>query len=490
MKSFFALLVVLLLAAFVTHFTAWNADDGAARAALNIGLLMLGAWLAGKAFDQYNLPKISGYILFGVALGPFALDLIPKKAQGDLQFVNDLAVALIALTAGGEIKLDWLRGKLAKLLSIIGIDVLAIMVLGGGAMYLMSDWIPFLQGETAKTVFFVSLVAATVMIANSPTVVIAMISDYKASGPLTQMTLAFTVCKDLVLIILFATVIAVSKGMLDEQTALSATFLVGVAVQLLGSIALGALLGAVMALYVYRINAHLPFFIIGACMLFALLGEQYFAVAGQKIHLEPLLMALSAGILMQNIWPHKTEPLFHTIESVSLPVYCLFFAIAGAKVNLGVFAEAWYIALGLVAVRGFAIWLGLSVGTRVVGMREPWANKLWLGMIPQAGVTLVLITLVERAFVDFGWGAELAALLLGMLVVHELIGPFGFRHALFSTGEAKPQEPDDKRPDYAGRIIGDADGVHLASLPGAPRTDPPVIDSGWRGTPRERGEVN
>ncbi len=435
--SLIMLLVVIVLVDYLAE--SWAGQAAAQTTTLlHVGLLMLGGWLAGLVMDRVGLPHISGYLLFGMLVGPFVISIVAESEITDLGFANDLAVALIALTAGGEIHLNWLRDKWARLLAVISVDVVVILAGGIGVFLLAKPLIPFIADESWTTALGVAMLAGTVMIANSPTVVIAMVSEARASGPLTQMTLAFTVLKDMVLIILFATVTSFVRAMLDDQASLNASFLLAVAVQLVGSIGLGALLGIVMAWYVARIGVHLIFFIIGACMLFAIIGEQSFPVFGQDVHFEPLLMALSAGLLCQNLWPRRSEPLFESIEEMSLPVYCLFFALAGAKIDLGAFAAMWYLVIGLVAVRVVLVWAGVTGGCRLAGIRDDWAGYLWLGMVPQAGVTVVLITLIGRSFDGtFGWGVELSSLLLGMLMLHELLGPIGFRHALVRSGEAR-----------------------------------------------------
>lgn len=439
MKILFSLLALIGLTWLVNEATGRFAETPDAQtmgAALHVGLLMLVAWLAGRLFDRVGLPKISGYIILGIIVGPYVLGLIDKEGLKSLGFINDLAVALIAITAGGEIKLDWIRDRLGQLLTLIGVDVLVILAVSTAALFFGRSLIPFMADESTKTAFFIALLGGTIMIANSPTVVIAMISEYHARGPLSQTTLAFTVLKDLVLIVLFATVTSLTKGALDEQTELSAGFLVGVLIQLVGSVGVGAIFGLLMAWYVRRIGSHLVFFIVGACLMIALIGEIMIHVAGQHVHFEPLLMALSAGLLMQNVWPRRSEPLFHTIEEMSLPVYCLFFGLAGAKIDLHAFAAMWYVALALVALRAVCVWAGVTAGCKLAGLKGDWVGRLWLGMIPQAGVTLVLITLISKAFEgQFGWGGELASILIAMLVVHEIVGPFGFRWALGRSGE-------------------------------------------------------
>ena len=209
-----------------------------------------------------------------------------------------------------------------------------------------------------------------------------------------------------------------------------------VAAQLLGSMLLGAVMGVAMAWYVEKVQAQMVIFVVGCCMLFALLGDQYFTIGGYEGHLEPLLIALSAGLVMRNVWPRHAQPLFHTIEQMSLPVYALFFAVAGANVNLALFAQLWQLSVALVGVRVVAVWAGIKLGAMTAKLHGQWVRYLWLGLIPQAGVSLVLVEIIGRGFADMTWSVQLTSVLLSMIVLQQLLGPIGLRFALIRTGEA------------------------------------------------------
>ena len=452
--------------------------DPALTSTMYIGFIMLGGWLTGRLFDVIRQPRISGYIIFGLLVGPSVLDIVPRFQIGDpgiashaqtaappdvqiavpvaelvgdadphegagnrvppLHIVSSLAIALIALTAGGEIDLAWFRGKVRRISLIVLLHLLVLFVAVVGVMLLARPVVPFMSDQPWLTASIIAVLGGVIMLASSPAVAVAMISDYRAEGPLSQTTLVVTVLKDLLLIVLFAAVLAVSKGLIDRSTPVSGGFLIAVTLQLIGSIIVGGICGAVMAWFVRKVGTQLIIFLVGCCLLFAFLGEQPFSVGGQRVHLEPLLIALSAGLLMRNVWPQGTERLFHSIESMSLPVYCLFFALAGARIDLNVFASMWYIALGLVVVRGLATWGGIKWGVKAAGIRDPWGQQLWMGMIAQAGVSLVLVTLMVEAMpTDATWPTQLRDLLVGAIVVNQLIGPIGFRFALFRTGEAR-----------------------------------------------------
>lgn len=101
-----------------------------------VGLLLLGAWISGLLIARVGLPQIVGYLLFGVICGPGLLDLINKEELGYLEIVKDLAIALIALTAGGEMRLDVLRKSLRGI-SLIAIIEMSAVGLGVGAFAAM-----------------------------------------------------------------------------------------------------------------------------------------------------------------------------------------------------------------------------------------------------------------------------------------------------------------------------------------------------------------
>ena len=447
MKPFFALLVVIGLVYLVDValglFPA-APDADAMRTALSVGLLMLAAWLAGHAASAVQLPKISGYLIVGIILGPDVLALVPAGhilpgVQGEgkppLKFASDLAVALIALTAGGEIRFNWLKSRIGKVAIVTWVEMVIVWAAVGTAVFIAEAYVPVIDTATFELRFVMAMLVGLVAASNSPAVVMALIAETRAKGPMSQTTLAITIFKDMSMVVVFAAAIAMGKGYADPNTALSAGFLLSVSVKLIGSLVVGAVFGVVMAWYVDRVNAHLTIFIIGSCLLFALLSDVHFEIAGQKAHLEALLVALGAGVTTMNIWPEKSAPLFEQIESMSLPVFCLFFALAGAKLDLGVIAQLWPIILVLVVVRAMALWGSVTLGAKLAGLDPAWRNRLWLGFVPQAGVSLALATLIADSL-PFDGVMEVDNVLIGMIAIHEIFGPIGFRHALLKSGEA------------------------------------------------------
>ena len=84
--------------------------------------IMLGAgFLATRVTKKLHLPNVTGYLLAGIAIGPYLLNLIPPIIFERMEFVTDLALAFIAAYS--------MAGWLALIFVII-IPVLALALFG------------------------------------------------------------------------------------------------------------------------------------------------------------------------------------------------------------------------------------------------------------------------------------------------------------------------------------------------------------------------
>src|SRR5438552_18750078 len=85
-----------------------------ARATLALGFLLLAAHLGGELARRARLPRLTGYLLVGFAVGPAWLGLVRREEVEALGLIEDAAMALIAFAAGAELTLDRLRqGRVA-----------------------------------------------------------------------------------------------------------------------------------------------------------------------------------------------------------------------------------------------------------------------------------------------------------------------------------------------------------------------------------------
>lgn len=390
---------------------------------LALGYLLLTGLFVGRIFGHLRLPKLTGYIFTGFLVGPAVLGLLTEAAVVDLKLVNGLAVVLIALTAGAELEFRSMRPLLRTVGWITLTAVVGTALVLAATVYLASGLLPFLDGLSASQRIGVSGVLGIVMAAQSPAVVVALTNETGAEGPLTRTVLGVVVLADLVVVVLFACTSSVVKGAFGGTIDLGRTVEI-LAWEILGSLGAGAVLGALLAFYLRRIDRGTGLFLLAVA----------FAIAevGARLALDPLLVALAAGVLIRNA-TRAGDRLLNEIEGFSLPVYVLFFAIAGANLHLDVLRQVGVPVVIFVVVRAASMFAGARLGARVAGAPDVVRRYCGFGLLPQAGLALALATLFARTFPEFGEAA--AMLLVGVVAVNEIVAPVAYRFVLVRSGE-------------------------------------------------------
>ena len=70
------------------------------------------------------------------------------------------------------------------------------------------------------------------------------------------------------------------------------------------------------------------------------------------------------------------------------------------------------------------MFLGTTVGGYRVGIPLDKAMRLWMGLLPQAGVSLGLAGIIGEQFAHT-WGSDFQSTMVGIILVNQIIGPVG-----------------------------------------------------------------
>jgi hypothetical protein len=220
--------------------------------------------------------------------------------------------------------------------------------------------------------------------------------------------------------------------------------------EIVGAIGIGAVLGWLVTLYLRWNPGQLFVFAIGV----ALFGSELARAA----HVEPLLLLLTAGFVTQNVGAGRGTALRHAMERSAAPVFVVFFALAGAKIDPGAVVRLALVAVPVVLARMGGIWLGARIGAARAGASPAVRRFAWQGLVSQAGVAIGLAAMLAESFPRRG--PALQGLLLAVVAINETLGPILFRRALVEAGEVgsgdseTAQAADDRA--HAGRAAADA----------------------------------
>jgi Kef-type K+ transport system membrane component KefB len=399
----------------------------APRSLFLFGILLLTADTFGALAHDLKLPRLVGYLVAGLALGPSVARIVPAGVLEDLSMMKRLAVGLIGLLAGAELRIADLRERHRTILLVLALQTVAVLTALLVTALLLRSWIPFLGELNAGSLFFVALLFAALLTVNSPMVTLALLTETRATGPLAKTTLGVVLVADLVVILLFTGAFSLARASLGGAASGAPEVLLQLLREVFGSIMAGAFVGAVLSLYLHFVKREL--------VLFAVVVVFATAAAAQALHFELLLSLVVAGFLVENVAPVRAEPLVQALHQTALPVFVIFFAMAGAELHIQEFASVWPVVVLVALVRIAAIRGSATFAGRLAGAEPAVVRYGWTGLVSQAGVALGLATIVADRLPVVGLAMQAVA--IGVIAFNESIGPILFRRGLERAGEIR-----------------------------------------------------
>ena len=426
-----AALALVVAAMLVVRQAGASTSDDARGTALALGFTLIAALVAGEFLRRFKLPRLTGYLLFGLLAGPYLGNVITEGMARQLQLVTGLATTLIAFIAGLTLNIERLERRVAGA-GLTTVVTLAVAMSGLAVLaWFAWPWLPIAPDAygTAKLTIIGLLVV--IVVSFSPTMSAAVIAETGSRGKLSDFVLAMVVLADLVVLVLFSLVMQLARATFGESAPDDVNVLVRLAWEIGGAIAFGSLIGALFALYLRYVGREVTLALLGVTVVLSQVG------LSQRV--EPLLAAMAAGIVIANVAVAQGDALKAAIRSGALPLLVVFFVAVGTSLRLDTLAAAGVAAIGFAAARIGLIWIGVRAGLQAAHVKDRAGAYVWTGLISQAGITLGLAAVVAAEFPT--WGAQVQMLLVALIAIDELVGPALFRTGLVRAGEIDASAP-------------------------------------------------
>jgi Kef-type K+ transport system membrane component KefB len=399
-----------------------------------VGFLLLSGTLTSELAEIVGLPHLTGYLAAGIVAGPHVLHLIDEHSVEDLTHVNALALSLIALEGGAHLKLETLRKGVKSLAWATLVQSLSGMLVMSIVFVSLRPFIPFAAALPTAALFGAGLLWGTLAITRSPSATLGIMSQTRAKGPVMTSTLSFVMTSDVVVVVLLATAMVVARPLIDPSASFSLGGFEELGHDVLASVALGTTLGLFLAAYIRLVGSQLV-------VVFIALGFGMSELI-TFLHFDTLLAFMVAGFVVQNL-SKQGEKFIHAIEQTGSIVYVIFFATAGAHLDLDLLRKLWPIAVALAGSRIVVTYLAGRVACRLADDPPVIRRFSWAGLVSQAGLALGVANVIERSFPILGSGFR--ALAVAVVALNEMFGPVLFKLALDRSGESS-REPQPSLP--------------------------------------------
>lgn len=377
---------------------------------LSLAVMLFAGFLVTRLTKLVRLPNVTGYLLAGILLGPYVLNLIPSSISSNMGFVIDVALAYIAFGVGRYFKLSTLRLEGKNILLITFLEAfLAMAVITLSMIFLFGLSVPF------------SLLLGAIGCATAPASTIMTIRQYHAKGPFVNLIFQIVALDDAAALIAFSICSTVTQA-LEQDGSVSAGDIFLPLLLNAAAVVLGIVMGYLLHRFitVRRSTDHRLILanavilgIAGGCSLFGL---------------SPLLACMALGASYINFGGDKR--LFKQINRFSPPVSLLFFVLSGMNLNLPALKTAGVIGVSYFFLRILGKYAGAFIGCALCRMPKNIRNYVGLALIPQAGVSIGLAALGQRLLPTRS-GDLLSVIILSSAVLYEMVGPACAKASLF-----------------------------------------------------------
>lgn len=388
-------------------------DTLIAHPLLALGTLLIIGYAMGRLAGRINLPEVTGFIIAGILMGETVTGIAHHEFSKGLGLVTEIALGLIALTIGGEFYAAKLKRLGGAIVMITLIQIVATFLAVAIALVAFRMPLPF------------ALLLGAIASATAPAATVAIVQSLRARGKFVDYLYGVVALDDAGAVILFGVVFAVASGMLGDAKSHGIDLVLHAVSEVAISLAVGAGSGLVVHLLTRRRGNGNEVLIIVLGILFISTG---LAIV---FKLSPLLTNMAAGAVIINLAP-QNHRIFRFLEPFTPPIYALFFVIAGTELNPSILADSTILILGLVYIVARAIgkYGGVYLGSTLSKVEPEIRNNLGICMLPQAGVAIGLVLLIQSSPLLAGLPAAqqtivetMVNIILLSVFVNEIVGP-------------------------------------------------------------------
>lgn len=409
-----------MLSQFIQNTVAGN---HVAAVIISIALMLFLGFAMTRLTKKLRLPNVTAYIVTGILIGPYCLNLIPQEVIGGMDFLSDIALAFIAFSTGEFFRLSTLRRNGMKVVIITVLEALMATVV----VFIVTYCI--MGVDLAFSVVLAALASAT-----APASTVMTIRQTGAHGDFVDTLLQVVALDDVVGLIAYSVAISVAMALSMGSAALHVgSILQPIAINL-GVFVLGGVFGLFLKWLMPGKRSTDNRLIISISLLFAFCG------ICAMLDVSPLLGCMSMGTVYINIT--DDEKLFKQLNYFTPPILLLFFVRSGLSFRLDALVNSStavgstpLITIGVVYffTRIVGKYAGAWLGCRMVGKDAKVRNFLGLALIPQAGVAIGLAALGARTL-GGETGVALETVILSSSVLYELVGPACAKLSLYLSG--------------------------------------------------------
>ena len=386
---------------------------------LSLAIMLSAGFLVTRFTNIFKLPDVTGYILAGILIGPFVLNLIPEDFISEAGFIGDVALSFVAFDVGVFLRKDVFKksGKQSIIVTLFESIVPGILITLTMHFLFLFSW-------------SFSLLLGAIGTATSPASTIMTINEYHAKGEFVDTLLQVVALDDVIGLILFSIASAVVSALETGAVASSEVFLP--IIYNIGMLFVGFIAGLLLKKLLEPKNRSKR-----NRLILVIIILLFIAGFSSILDISPLLAAMVFSATYINV--SDDETLYDELDGFTPPIMSLFFVFSGISLDVTALLSLGIVGIIYFIVRILGKYIGAYLGVYVAGLKRSTRNYLGFALFPQAGVAIGLAFIGKR-MLSPELGNTLMTIILASSVLYELIGPIAAKWAIFQSGAAKKSQ--------------------------------------------------
>lgn len=382
----------------------------------NLSIIFIFGLLIGHALKMIKLPEVMGYLIAGIVIGPYVLNLVTFDSLNSMELFSTIALSFVSFLIGAEFKWNYVK-RLGKKPFIIGLTCsLFTMFTVTGCLYLSGSALSF------------ALIMGAIAAATAPAAIMMIVKEYKARGEVTDTMLSVIAIEDVSSVIIFGFTIVMAQYLESGNATLSGLLepFSEIGISLIMGTVLGLFLGITAKLFKTKNNI--------ICLILVTVFTAILIADYAKI--SSLLMCMVTGMVFVNAYNRIfTDKVLDVMDGIASPLMIIFFVISGASLDFKLLPEIGVIGLIFILARAFGKIFGAYLGATIGGSSKNVRKYLGPTLLSETGIAIGLALFAKELFPNDG--ETLIAITIASSFIFDMIGPFLVKISLKKAGEIK-----------------------------------------------------
>lgn len=392
------------------------------NALLGMAICFAVGLLFTRVMKLFNIPNVTGFIVAGLIIGPYAGKLITVEMLQGFEIISSVALGFVAFAAGSEFRLKLLKQIGGKIMLITVFQAFAAVFVVMFGLFMVHLARPDLIGVPAI------LILGAISAATAPAITLLVIKQYKARGHLTDTLLPVVAFDDLIGLFIFSICLGIAKVIATGAKPDASSIILFPLLEILKSLGVGLGLGLILVVMCkfFKSRTNRLIWVIICILAGVALSELW--------EMSSLITCMTIGMTFTNLRKDH-ERIIERVDMWTPPFYMAFFIFSGAHLDVRIIPAVGIVGIVYIVSRSFGKYAGTFVGAVAVKESKPVRNYLGLCLLPQAGVAIGMMTVVANTPGLESIVPQITTVVLSATILYELTGPIFTKWALKHAGE-------------------------------------------------------